>query len=1151
MSIFTATHARTVAIVTAVGLVLGGLFLAQPAMADSAPPDPTNPATPVTVTADVLPTPQIDGVVWAQVVVGNTVYVAGKFTTARPAGSAPGVNTVPRNNLLAYDITTGVLISSFAPNLNAQALGIAASPDGSRVYVVGDFTSIDGAGYYRIAAFNTTTRTIIPSFRPIMESETRAVAASNTTVYTGGDASSVNGVARTYLAAVSASDGSTLGWTANADAPVDALTLTKDGSKLIVGGRFQNLGGVANYGLGAVDATTAAILPWAANQKVRDAGTSSSITALFATSDRIYGSGYVYGSGGNLEGIFSADPDTGNIQWIEDCHGDTYSVFATESLVYGAGHPHYCGNIGGFPQTSPTWTFHHSLAFSKAATGTITGPDPYGYFNWAGNPSPSLQDWFVNWSTGTFTGQGQATWSMAGNDKYLAVGGEFPSVSGVATQGLARFAVPSIAPNKAGPGGIPLVPTAASFKAGQVRVGWAATYDGDNGYLTYKVYRDGGTTPVYQTTQHSNFYTRPAMGFIDSGLAPGITHVYHVKVFDPFGNSTSRDTPSVTVAAQDSGGPYATGVTADGAGVYWPLDEASGSTGIDHIGFTDLQLQSGVTRGAAGPLGGITASTFDGTANGFAVTPSTISPPDTFTTETWIRTTTTTGGKIIGFGSSNTGTSNSYDRHVYMDNAGKIWFGVYPGSVKTVNSAASYNDGQWHQIVASLGSNGMRLYVDGKRVGSRTDVTSGQQYSGYWRVGGDNLSSWTSKPTSNFFKGDIGQVAIYPTVLGPTTIANHYVASGRPSPFPPAPADSYGAAVYNQSPDLYWRLGESSGATATDSGPFQSNGTYAGAVTLGQSGAISGVSNTSVKLTTSKTGSNGKGGTAASVLQYSNPTTYSLELWFSTTTTVGGKLIGFGTSQTGLSSTYDRHIYMQDNGKLVFGTNPGGTRNTITTPNSYNNGQWHHVVATQASDGMMLYVDGALVGTNPQTAAQAYNGYWRIGGDSTWGSTSPYFSGKLDEVAVYSSELSAQAVANHYSLGTAGVIPNQSPVAAFSSSAVDLTASFDGSTSSDSDGTVAGYAWDFGDGTSGTGATTTHAYAAGGSYQVTLTVTDNQGATGAVTKTVTVTAPPPNQPPVAAFTSSAVNLAASFDGSTSSDSDGTVAGYAWDFGDGT
>jgi PKD repeat protein len=81
-------------------------------------------------------------------------------------------------------------------------------------------------------------------------------------------------------------------------------------------------------------------------------------------------------------------------------------------------------------------------------------------------------------------------------------------------------------------------------------------------------------------------------------------------------------------------------------------------------------------------------------------------------------------------------------------------------------------------------------------------------------------------------------------------------------------------------------------------------------------------------------------------------------------------------------------------------------------------------------------------------------------------------------------------------------------VAAFTSSATGLAVAFDGSGSSDPGGTISGYAWDFGDGTSGTGQTAAHTYAGAGNYAVTLTVTDNAGATGSVSRTVTVTAPP-------------------------------------------
>src|SRR5206468_4409830 len=89
---------------------------------------------------------------------------------------------------------------------------------------------------------------------------------------------------------------------------------------------------------------------------------------------------------------------------------------------------------------------------------------------------------------------------------------------------------------------------------------------------------------------------------------------------------------------------------------------------------------------------------------------------------------------------------------------------------------------------------------------------------------------------------------------------------------------------------------------------------------------------------------------------------------------------------------------------------------------------------------------------------------------------------------------------------------NQPPVAAFSSSCSALTCSFT-STSSDPDGSIASYSWTFGDGATSTVQNPSHTYAAGGTYTVTLTVTDNQSATNAISHSVTVTAP--NQPPTA------------------------------------
>jgi len=91
--------------------------------------------------------------------------------------------------------------------------------------------------------------------------------------------------------------------------------------------------------------------------------------------------------------------------------------------------------------------------------------------------------------------------------------------------------------------------------------------------------------------------------------------------------------------------------------------------------------------------------------------------------------------------------------------------------------------------------------------------------------------------------------------------------------------------------------------------------------------------------------------------------------------------------------------------------------------------------------------------------------------------------------------------------GGGGGTPNQPPTASFTYSCTDLSCSFDGTGSSDPDGTIASYAWNFGDGTTGTGATANKTYASAGTRTVTLTVTDNAGATGSQSQSVTVTAP--------------------------------------------
>jgi len=96
---------------------------------------------------------------------------------------------------------------------------------------------------------------------------------------------------------------------------------------------------------------------------------------------------------------------------------------------------------------------------------------------------------------------------------------------------------------------------------------------------------------------------------------------------------------------------------------------------------------------------------------------------------------------------------------------------------------------------------------------------------------------------------------------------------------------------------------------------------------------------------------------------------------------------------------------------------------------------------------------------------------------------------------------------------------NQKPTANFTFNATGLAVQFDGSGSTDPDGSITKYTWTFNDGQSGTGQETSHTYAKAGTYNVKLTVTDNDGATDSETKSVTVQAPGNGGAPAPTITS--------------------------------
>ncbi|MBL9189744.1 MAG: PKD domain-containing protein [Opitutaceae bacterium] len=151
------------------------------------------------------------------------------------------------------------------------------------------------------------------------------------------------------------------------------------------------------------------------------------------------------------------------------------------------------------------------------------------------------------------------------------------------------------------------------------------------------------------------------------------------------------------------------------------------------------------------------------------------------------------------------------------------------------------------------------------------------------------------------------------------------------------------------------------------------------------------------------------------------------------------------------------------------------------------------------------------------------------------------------------------SVGNYLIMGS--LVPTtarQAPVAVASASAVvgtaSFSASFSGQNSTDADGSITAYRWDFGNGTTSLSMNASCLYTSPGTYTAVLTVTDNDGLTGSAALTITVNAPA-NQAPVAVISTNqntgTAPVAIAFSGASSYDPDGSIAAYLWNFGDGT
>lgn len=248
---------------------------------------------------------------------------------------------------------------------------------------------------------------------------------------------------------------------------------------------------------------------------------------------------------------------------------------------------------------------------------------------------------------------------------------------------------------------------------------------------------------------------------------------------------------------------YRDSILGFGPYLYWKLDEtgstgtASDSSGNGHTG--DYNQNGSSTYFTRLGDGALETDTPDravrlNSVNSCINTSSspTTSGPQVYTVVAWFRASSsyTSGGKIIGFERPRTGVqaplTGLYDRHIYMDGDGRIWFGVVNGGLITLSSPGTLNDGAWHMAAGTQSPAGMRLYIDGALVDSNTN-TLAFTFDGWWRSGCGNLGGWGGNwggpsnpgfnagfPQNRTFQADIDEVTVFNTALTAQDIAFLY-----------------------------------------------------------------------------------------------------------------------------------------------------------------------------------------------------------------------------------------------------------------------------------------------------------------------------------------------------------------------------------------
>ncbi len=603
----------------------------------------------------------------------------------------------------------------------------------------------------------------------------------------------------------------------------------------------------------------------------------------------------------------------------------------------------------------------------------------------------------------------------------------------------------------------------------------------------------------------------------DTGTTPTAGHIYasagavnvHLRVTDDKGG-TGTAVRTLTIEGEagpeEEGGQqptYSEGVLGtQGLLDYWRLGEAVGPALLDSAGSANATAIGEPTLGVTGALPGDpdTAVRFDG-VDASASSPVQLDGKTAITVSFWLKWNEYANDDRLAM--ELTDNFNEAPGGFLVDpnsSYGSFAVAIGIGSSRNVSIFARPSAGQWHHYAFVLdtqapASEQIVPYVDGQPV-SYTKVESG---TGAGSFASSSLYFMSRAASGLFGAGDLDEVALYGRTLSAAEIAKQFSLS-IPNAAPeasfsasPNPAFTGATVTFNAGASK-----DPDGTIAKYLWDLDGNGTYETAT-----GTATGVSRT-----------------------------YA---------TAGNRQIGLKViDDKGATATTSRTVTIQ---------NSPPTASFTATPNPASLG------ATVAFD--------ATASKDPDGTIAKYE--WDLDGNGTYETdtgTTPAISGSYGTVGERT--IGLRVTDNEGATATATktlVVRNVEPTASFTASPdpapTGTAVTFDGSGSSDPDGTIAKYEWDLdGNGSyetdTGTTASATTSYATPGARTVGLRVTDNGGATATAARTVTAQ----NQAPAASFTATPnpvpTGTMVSLNASASTDPDGTIAKYEWDLdGNGT